>query len=90
MTDKSDFDIAVDFLLEDVKALMGETHKMFKGKRPFRSVKMSDEEAISKYIIATQYTPDIADVFRQSNPESWNEYEQDIFKRMEGLNAKRD
>jgi len=87
MTDKSDFDLAVDVLMDEVKGLMGEVHNQFKGKQPFRSVKMSDEDAISQYIMATQQYPDVADSFRQSDPESWGDYEQDIFKRMGKLNG---
>ena len=47
--DKSIFDLAVDELLERQKLTTVELHKRFKGTRPFRTEKMSDEDRLAEY-----------------------------------------
>lgn len=48
--EKSIFDLAVDELLELQKLTKIELRKMFKGVRPFRMEKVSDEDRIARYM----------------------------------------
>ena len=48
--EKSIFDLAVDELLELQKSTKIELRKMFKGVRPFRTEKVSDEDRIADYM----------------------------------------
>lgn len=55
MSERSIYDFAVDELLDILKQARGELHEQFKKTKPFRSVKMSKEEALSEY---EQMTPE--------------------------------
>ncbi len=47
---KSVFDITVDILLERQKLTKAKLREMFRGVRPFRMEKVSDEDRINKYM----------------------------------------
>ena len=85
MTEKSDFDYAVDFLIEDVRGLMNETRNMFKSKKPFRKEPMPKELIIKEYNSIPQ---EMLPILRTNMPE-FNEYEDMIRKlTMERANVR--
>ena len=48
--EKSVFDITVDILIERQKLTRAKLREMFKGVKPFRMEKVSDEDRIAKYM----------------------------------------
>ena len=66
---RSIFDMAVDELLELQKSTKIELRKMFKGVRPFRMEKVSDEDRIAQYMKWAD-TPMEGDLRQQFGDES--------------------
>jgi len=74
--------ILTDELKVAIRELRGATQDMFKGTRPYRRTRMSNEEAVARYMVI----PEEQKMQLRQNPD-FNLFEQEVQKIMEGYNG---